>query len=97
LAERNRHQLDSDNPEFSDEEAAAKQVEFDAAVAKVPAELIFKYASKHPVTGRPILRNPNIAGPALVEHVSTHVSSDNLKIMKHSCTADRCICRSPRY
>jgi hypothetical protein len=84
-AGRNRHQLDSDNPEFSDEEAAAKQLEFDAAVAKVPAELIDKFATKHPVTGRPILRNPNIAGPALVEHVGTHVSRDNLKIMENEC------------
>lgn len=72
-------------PVFSDEELELKQKEFDAAMKTVPNEMFEKHATKHPVTKRPIRRNPNVKGPDSVVRSGTHVSHDNLKIMDREC------------
>jgi hypothetical protein len=59
-------------PVFLDEEMLKKQKEFDAAMAVCPPEMFEKFASKHPVTGRAIIRNPNAAVPVEVEHRGLH-------------------------
>jgi hypothetical protein len=81
------HSNSTEQPIFSDEELKQKQAEFDESVKHVPAEMFEKYASKHPVTKRPIIRNPNIKAVEPVERMNTFVSRDNLKIMEHECAS----------
>ena len=76
---------DTSCPEFSDEEMAIKQAEFDEAMADCPASLFEQLGSKHPVTGRPIIRNPNAVGPSKVERKGVHVAAEHMTIMKNEC------------
>jgi len=78
-------QESTEQPLFTDEEMKEKQREFDSAMEVVPAAMFEKFASKHPVTNRPIIRNPNLERPQLKEHKGAFVSSENLKIMEDEC------------
>lgn len=76
---------DDDRPTFTDEEIKEKQKEFDESMAVVPPEMFERYGSKHPVTHRPIMRNPNIAPPTSTLHRGAHASVDNLKEKQEEC------------
>jgi hypothetical protein len=73
--------------ELSDEEIKVKQAEFDVAMQHVPAEMFEKHGSIHPVTHRPLIRNPNVEGPKHVEHRGAHATMQNLNRMTQECKA----------
>ena len=72
-------------PEFTEEELKEKQKEFDEDMKRVPVSMFIDHGSKHPVTHRPIIRNPNLIGPSKIEHNGSHASNENLSAMESEC------------
>ncbi len=84
-SENSKREFKDDDVELTDEELKEKQNEFDAAMTDVPTDMFNKFGSKHPVHGRPIIRNPNLLPPETVVHRGAHASMDNLQKMEHEC------------
>jgi len=76
---------DTDVPMLTDAELAAKQSEFDAAMSHVPPSMFNEHCSKHPVTSRPIIRDPNASAPTPSVHKGAHASAENLRAMEEEC------------